>query len=644
MTISRRTMSLLLAGAAFSRTLLVKAAEAVKEAAKDAVAPAPAGPASLPKDVVWETSTDFPFIGSEKAIRGGTLRLGITSYPLTFRLYGPNNNDSFASWNRAFTIGFGLVQMHPVNDKFIPMLATHWSVQSDQKTIYFKLDPDALWSDGKKITADDYVFAWKMLQSKFIVDPFANTYMKEYFASVDKIDDYTLRIVGTRPSWRPLYDYSFAPLPAHAIKLDDTWVTRTNNDWPLAPGPYVISNVVRGESVTFKRVANWWGDKKRYNVGLYNFDEIVLRVIPPERELDYLRQGEIDLMPEPSVKNWPEVYNFPAVNNGWIRRARVFVDTPNGINGFQMNLEAPIFQNKDFRTAMQYLVNFDRLNRNLWYSEYYRVNSTFEGTIFANPEVKARPFDPAKAREYLERAGYRRPDSVSNRGAWAQLKNVAYGMFFTRTDTDDVLVNARGERASFTLMYLYKALEQEMTVIQQDFRRAGVDLRLQYLDPSAAFQRMLERKFEMGFVNMTSGYYPDPRQYFHTDFKNSKNNNDFWGFGTKEVDALIEIYEKDLNADHRMDAMHRIDQTVHDEAFNIPFRTAPLVRLAYWDYLQFPDFYLPLRTQQFMDYLVYWIDPGKKTALAEAMRDNKAYPVDQDIDKDFYGVRKKFQT
>ena len=67
-------------------------------------------------------------------------------------------------------------------------------------------------------------------------------------------------------------------------------------------------------------------------------------------------------------------------------------------------------------------------------------------------------------------------------------------------------MNDRGEKASFTLMYLYKALEREMTVIQQDFRRAGVDMKLQLLDPGAAFQRMLERKFEMGFVNMTSGY------------------------------------------------------------------------------------------------------------------------------------------
>lgn len=619
------------------------AATAPADSAAPAAAAAPAGPVTLPKDVVWETDNDEPIIGSDKAIKGGQLRYSLGAYPLTFRIMGPNNNDFFAWWNKAFTLSFGLVAMHPVTDKFIPMMATHWSIQSDQKTIYFKLDPDAKWSDGKPVTADDYVFTLEMMKSKFIVDPFMNTYAAELFESVDKIDDYTIRIVGKRPSWRPLYDYTIFPMPKHAIVLDETWVTRTNNEPPIAAGPYTISGSVRGESVTFKRVPNWWGDKKRYFQGMYNFDEIVLRVVPSERELDYLRQGELDMIGEPSVQNWHEIYTFPAITNGWIRRARVFLDTPAGVGGFHMNLEAPIFQNKDFRIAMHYLVNFDRLNKNLWYSEYFRKNSFFEGTIFSDPSIKVRQFDPAKAKEYLERAGYHRPDSLNSQSTWAQLRNVAYGLFFTRTDTDDILVNDRGEKASFTLLYPYKAFEREMTVIQQDFRRAGIDMRLQLLEPGTAFQRMLERKFEMAFVNMSSGYYPDPRQYLHTDFKNSKNNNDFWGFGTEEVNKLIETYEQNLDPAARMEAMHRIDQIIYEDGFYIPFRTAPFLRLVYWDYLQFPEYFLPLRTEQPSDWQVYWIDPEKKAALQEAMRTNKAFPVETDLDKDFYKVREKFK-
>ena len=599
---------------------------------------------ALPEGIVWETNNDDPPIGSEKAIRGGTYNVDMGAFPLTFRLMGPNNNDFFAGWNRMFALmdkQGGLVTLHPVTDKFIPILATHWSVQSDQRTIYFKLDPDAKYSDGHPVTANDYVFTWRMMQSKFIVDPFFNSYAEKYITSIDRIDDYTLRIVGARPSWRPLYDYaSLWPTPMHATIVDKDWVTRTTNEPLVVPGPYVISNVERGESITFKRVPNWWGDKKRYFIGLYNFDEIHLRVIQRDRVRDYVRQGELDMMTEGSAKTWNEGYNFPAVQNGWLRRARVFTDWPSGIRGLQMNLEAPIFQNKDFRTAIQYLFNFERINRNLMYGEYFRKASFFDGTPYANPATLARPFDPAKAREYLTRAGYRRP-SDADTGFLGKIWNAVRGLIITRSDTDDILVNDKGDKASFTLLYYDKASERMLTVIQQDFRLAGVDLRLQQLEPGAAFQRGLERKYEAMSLAMTSGMFPDPRQYLGTEFKNSKNNNDFWGFGTEEVDALIKTYEENMDPEMRLKAMHRIDEIVREEAFYLPFYDAPYLRLVYWDYMQFPEFYLPRRTEQLVDWMVYWIDPEKKAALQAAMRDNKPYPLDPNIDKDFYGVRNK---
>ena len=615
--------------------------------AADAAAPAATTatePVTLPKDIIWETDNDEPLIGSEKAMRGGRFNVAIGAYPLTFRLMGPNNNDFFANWNRQFTMAFTLVSMHPVTDKFIPMMATHWSVQKDQKTIYFKLDPDAKFSDGHPVTADDYVFTWKMMQSKFIVDPFYNSYAERYFQSVDKIDDHTLRVVGTRPSWRPLVDYgALFPTPAHATVLDDTWVERTTNQFQVAVGPYVVSQVERGQSVTFKRVPNWWGDKKRYFIGQFNFDEIQLKVISPERELDYLRLGELDMMQEATARSWNENYTFPAVTNGWLRRARIFVDLPSGISGLHMNLEAPIFQNKEFRTALQYLFNFERLNRNLMYDSYFRKISFFDGTEFANPDIQSYAFSSEKAREHLEKAGYRRPDTIGNRNLLTQIRNAAYGLIFTRTDTDDILVNDKGEKASFTLTYAAKGLERHLTVMQQDFRRAGIDVRLQLLEPGTAFQRARERKFEMVNLGMTSGLFPEPRQFLHTESKNAKNNNDFWGFGTPEVDELIKTYEENLDADTRRAAMRKIDRIVHDEAFYIPFWDAPYLRLVFWDYVQFPEFYLPKRTQQYLDWMVYWVDPAKKAALEDAMKAGKAYEADTELDKDFYKVRDKFK-
>ncbi len=633
-----------------SRSILVLLAAVVVAAAASGQQPPPparegATPAAvrLPSGVVWETNNEDPPIGSPKALRGGTFRFGMSSYPLTFRLMGPNSNDAFAAWNRLFTMNFTLVGLHPVTERFIPVMATHWSVQPDGRTIYFRLDPDARFSDGERITADDYVFTLEMMRSKHIVDPFYNTYAEQYFESVDKIDDYTLRVVGKRPSWRPLYDYALYPMPSHAIALDESWVTRTNNEPQVAVGPYVVSEMQTGQSVTFERIPNWWGDKKRYFQGMFNFDRINLPVIPFERQLDFMRRGTVDMIVEPTARTWNEEYTFPEVRNGWIRRARVFVEVPSGVSGLHMNLEAPIFQNKNVRKAMQHLFNFERLNRNIMYNEYFRQVSFFEGTEFANPDLEPYAFDPVKARDYLQKAGYRRPEYLADQTLLGSLRNAVRGLILTRTDTDDILVNEEGEKASFSVIYGSRGLERHLTVMQQEYRRAGVDMRLQLLEGGTAFQRGLERKYEMTMTGRTSGYYPDPRQYLHTDFKKTTNNNNIWGFGTADVDGLIKVYEESLDPKTRLQAMSRIDAIVYDEAFYIPFWMAPYQRLVYWDYVQFPEFFLPRRTEQVTDYLVYWIDTKKQAALAEDMRAGRTYPVDDNTDKDFYGIRQRFQ-
>lgn len=617
-------------------------AQTVATAPASAAASSAGTPISLPPDIQWETNNDDSPIGSSQAIRGGTFRDAIGAYPLTFRLMGPNANDGFAGWNRLFTMAFTLVQRHPVSDRFIPMMATHWSIQKDQKTIYFKLDPDARFSDGQAITAKDYVFTWNMFRSPHIVDPFYNNYAKRYFESVDRIDDHTLRVVGTRPSWRPLSDYAgLWPTPSHTTVLDADWVKRTTNEVQIAPGPYVVRETVRGESVTFERIPNWWGNNKRYFKGLFNFDRIHLRVIPRDRVLDYLRRGELDLMQVGSAKSWNEDFTFPAVQNGWLRRARVMVDWPSGVSGLHMNLQAPVFTDKRVRQAMQHLFNFERLNRNLMFGEYFRLVSFFEGSDYANPKLQSYEFNPAKARELLAQAGYRRPQELAAPSIGAKVWQVLTGLLFTRSDTDDVLVNERGQKLSFTLTYGSKSLERHLTVIQQDFRRAGVDMRLQLLEPGTAFERGLERKYEMTMTGRTTGFYPSPRQYIGLEFKNAKNNNNIWGFGSEEVDQLITTYETDMALQARQLAMHKIDAIVHDEAFYIPFWSAPYIRIAHWDYLRFPEFYLPRRTEQLTDYLVYWIDPKRQAELKQAMQDNKPFALDPQLDKDFYNTRGK---
>jgi microcin C transport system substrate-binding protein len=145
----------------------------------------------------------------------------------------------------------------------------------------------------------------------------------------------------------------------------------------------------------------------------------------------------------------------------------------------------------------------------------------------------------------------------------------------------------------------------------------------------------------MTLTGRTAAFYPQPRQYLHTEFQQKKNNNNIWGYASPEVDALIAVYEEDLDADKRQRAMQRIDEIVREEAFYLPFWSAPYTRIVYWAYVRFPDEWLPLRTEQLFDWMVFWIDPQLRAQLAEDMRNNKPWPLDKQLDKDPWGVMKQ---
>lgn len=571
--------------------------------------------APLPPGIKWETNTTDPPIGDPAALKGGTFQTSMEDYPLTFRLMGPNSNDSFSAWNRSYTMDFTLTSRHPVTDRHIPWMATDWSVQDDHKTVYYKLDPAARWSDGRPITADDYVFTYQMMSSKEIVDPFYNNYAQTYFERVEAVDPYTLKIVGKRPSWRPLDDYTLWPTARHAVKLGPDWVREANNTPQVAVGPYVLTRADTGKQVVFEKQKHWWGENKGYFRGLYNVDRIVIRVIPSERDLDYFKDGQIDLDLVGTARVWAENTNFPAIRQGWVHKKRVFVDNPVGLYGLAMNLQAPIFQNKDFRKALQYLFDFDTVNQSLMYGAYFRQVSAFMGTEYANPDLKPYGFDPRKAHEHLVKAGY------------------------TRRNSEGILVNAKGEPARFTLIYGSKGIETLLTVLQQVYLHFGIDMQLKLLDGATVFNRTLERKYEMTLISYAAGYYPEPYQYFHSDFLKATNNNNVWAFGTPQTDKLIDIYRFNMDKQARLDAMHKLDAIVQDEAFYIPFWTAPYIRMLHWDNLSWPAFILPKRAQSITDWQVFWIDPAKVRQLAAARAAGQPLAPDSIVDVDTWGVK-----
>ncbi|MBF0105411.1 MAG: ABC transporter substrate-binding protein [Deltaproteobacteria bacterium] len=574
--------------------------------------------AVLPADIKWETNDHEAVYADPRAKTGGVLKTFAPSYPLTFRLFGPNSNDYFANWNRVSCLDFNLVDRHPYTLNPIPGIATHWAVMADQKTIYFKIDPDVKFGDGTPLTADDFLFGYEMMLSDEIKDPFYNKYYKEKLVSVEKIDDHTIKIVGAYPSWRALFDFQVTPVARHATQLTADWVKRANWQRPVCVGPYVIDSFKDGRYVRFARVKGWWGDHKRYYKGRFNFDKIDLKIIRDEQSaFRHFIKGELTFFNVGTAQTWATETNFDAVKKGWVVKRKIYVKKPAGKFGMAMNYKDPLIKNIAFRKALQHLFDFDKINKNIMYNDYTRLNSFFEGTQYANEALPSYPYDPAKADAHLKEAGWLK------RGA------------------DGILVNDKGERCSFTLTYGSQGLTPHLTVYVEDLKKAGVEMKLRLVDGAKAFKDGLERNFQVMLISMSGEVYPSIEQYLHSDYARTSNNNNFFSFADKEIDSLIAVYNTNLDFNERVKAVHRIDEIVKDEAFYIPFWHAPYLRVLFWNNLRHPDDYEPLYTSSANEYMTYWFDEELDTRLKQAMQEGREIPnVNDKIEVDPHGLLK----
>ena len=113
--------------------------------------------AELPENLSWQTGMNEPEIGSSRAKKGGIFNTYLPglAFPPTIRSIGKNANNGFRSehWDN---IEMALVSLHPNSMETIPGLADRWAVGKDGRTVYFRINERAKWSDGRQVTVEDF--------------------------------------------------------------------------------------------------------------------------------------------------------------------------------------------------------------------------------------------------------------------------------------------------------------------------------------------------------------------------------------------------------------------------------------------------------------------------------------------------------
>ncbi len=569
----------------------------------------------LPEGMVWETNDEDPVYADPEAIPGGTFRGYMPSFPLTLRLYGPDSNSGFAYYLRANHLS--MVDFHPETRNFLPSLATHWAYGEDKKTLYFKLDPDARWSDGKPITADDYMFTLDFMRSEYIVDPFSNNYFTKEIVAVNKYDDYTISVTGgtAKPKEDLLLYYTISPTPRHFHKLDEKWVQDFN--WLIEPvtGPYQISTVEKGKYIEFTRNRNWWANDRKYNNHRFNVDKIRLTVIrEPEIAYRHFLLGELDSAGLTAPNYWHDKTGDAVFQDGYISKIWFYNDLPQPKYGIYLNMDNDLFKDSDVRLGFSHAMNIQKMIDTVLRGDYQRQHTYHTGYgEYSNMDIRARDFDLDKAEEYFKKAG------------WAE------------RGSDGIRIKD-GNRMSVVLTYSTQLHTDRLVVLREEAKKAGVDLQLNLLDSATAFKSMLEKKHQAAWMGWAASLRPEYWEHFHSDNAHKPQTNNITNTDDPDMDSMITRYNDSYDVSERVQSARDIQLKIHAMGAFIPTYYVPYVREGYWKWMKLPKGHGTRMSDVLFDPVglsLFWIDEEEKVRTLAAMKAGEKFEPVTIIDETY---------
>jgi microcin C transport system substrate-binding protein len=548
----------------------------------------------------WQTNLDYDLIGDPRAVKGGTYREHMLSFPGTLRIAGPESNTGL-NFMIAGMVYETLLTLHPTTLEWMPSLATHWQISDDRMSYRFRIDPTARWADGQPVVAQDVVASWEFVMDKGLQDPSSQLVYSKFRRPVAE-SKYVVSVDSTQLNWRNFLYFagSLSIFPAHVLKVVDGARYLKEYNFKLIPGsgPYVVNeaDVVKGQSVSIRRRNDYWAASHRRNIGVNNFDEIREIVVRDTNlAFEMFKRGDLDHYFVGISRQWVEELNFDRVQRGMIQKRKIFNESPTGTAGLAFNTRRQPWDDIRVRKALAHLQNRELYIAKLFFNEYVPQN-TYHGGIYENPDNPKMPYDPKLALELLTEAGWK--------------------------DRDPQGRLVRGGRSlAVELLYRDKQSEPWLTVYQEDLRKVGIGLNLRLVTPETFFSLVMQRNFDVAYMGWGGLTFPNPETMWSSSLADVPNNNNLTGFKDARVDALLPLYDREFDQQKRIAIIREIDGILANAHHYALGWDAPFHRIAYWNKFGQPDGYLTRTGDTTSIPSLWWLDPQKEAQLAQAMRD-----------------------
>ena len=549
--------------------------------------------------------TNFGYV-NPAAPKGGEIRMVPPTRPTNFDKFNPFTLKGAAPYG----IGTLMIESLLTGNSEEPttaygLLAEDVVVAADKRSVTFRLNPKARFHDGSPVLAADVVHSFKTLISKEAAPQFRTIYAE--VKDVTAVDERTVR-----------FDFASAnaelPLVVGGMPVfSRAWgkgkaFDQITTELPIGSGPYRVANPRMGRDVTYMRDPGYWGAELPVRKGMFNFDRITFKIyLDDTSRFEGLKAGEYDFMREFTSRNWARQYTGKQFSSGQVAKRAFENRNPGDFQGYVFNLRNPKFQDIRVRQAIGLAMDFEWLNKQLFYGLYKRVEGYFPNSEFhaeglpkadelallepmrdkLRPEVfgpaakSPSTLPPSNLRENLRKAR----DLLAEAG-W--------------TYRDGALRNAKGEPFTIEFLNDQPSLIRVATPFQTSLQKLGIAMSFRTVDFSLAQQRMENFQFEMTTTRLPGSTAPGGEllELFGSKAAATNGSSNIWGIADPAVDALLQKVVAATTRPELGAALRALDRVLahgyysvpqyYGDAFLIGYRPAPFVLPA-----TIPPYYQP---------------------------------------------------
>jgi microcin C transport system substrate-binding protein len=483
------------------------------------------------------------------------------------------------------------------------LIAESVSYPDDFSSATYKLRTNAKWHDGKAVTPDDVIFSFNSFKK---LSPQVGANFR-HVLKAEKTGEHEIKFSFQGTGNRELVQTvgQLTILPKHWWEGTDKNgkkrnVGETTLEPPLGSGPYRIKEFSPGHNIVYERVKNYWGKDINVNVGRDNFDELRYEYFRDVTvAIEAFKANTVDWRTENSAKNWATAYDFPAVNDKRVILEEFPIANVGVMQGFAFNIRRDKFKDPRVRLAFNYAFDFQELNKQMFFGQYHRIVSYFQGT-----DLAASGLPTGRELELLETVRDKVPPEVFQKpytnptgGSPAAVRNnLRQAVHLLREAGYQVreqqLVNAKtGE--PFTVEFLTNSplFERIFLFYKPSLERFGIAVSTRTVDVAQYVNRLGAWDFDVITYIWAESLLPgnELRGFFGSQAADVAGSENVIGIKNPAVDAMIEKVVAAKTEAELVAAAHALDRILLWNHYVVPQWSYGKVRTARWNRFSRPQ-------------------------------------------------------